>query len=123
MSEKEVFKNKFRELRCCVLIPTYNNSSTIEKVLSDVLEYSDDVCVVNDGSTDNTQEILSRFPKIKLHSYKKNVGKGWALRQGFAFARQRGYEYAITLDSDGQHFAEDLPTMLDALKNNNNAIV
>lgn len=121
--DKNIYKQKFNDLRCCVLIPTYNNSSTIEKVLQDVLEYSDDVCVVNDGSTDNTLEILSQFSNIKLHTYPVNAGKGWALREGFEFARQQGYDYAITLDSDGQHFADDLPTMLEALEKNNHAIV
>ncbi len=121
--DKSVYKSRFRELRCCVLIPTYNNSTTIAQVITDVLAYTDDVCVVNDGSTDNTLEIVSRFPQVKLHTYPKNTGKGWALRQGFEFARKNNYEYAITLDSDGQHFADDLPTMLDALEKNKNAIV
>jgi glycosyltransferase involved in cell wall biosynthesis len=121
--DKGVYKNKFKELSCCVLIPTYNNSTTIAQVIKDVLEYTDDVCVVNDGSTDNTLDILSQFPQIKLHTYPNNVGKGWALRQGFAFARKNNYDYVITLDSDGQHFADDLPTMLEALEKNKNAIV
>ncbi len=121
--EKSNYKQKFRELRCCVLIPTYNNSTTIAQVIKDVLEYSDDVCVVNDGSTDNTLEILAQFPQIKLHTYPKNAGKGWALREGFKFAVKNRYDYVITLDSDGQHFADDLPTMLDALEKNGNAIV
>lgn len=116
-------KNKFKALRCCVLLPTYNNASTIAAVVKNVLEYSDDVLVVNDGSTDNTLEILAHFTQVKLHSYSRNAGKGWALQQGFEFARNCGYEYAITLDTDGQHFAEDLPTMLDTLEKNNNAIV
>ena len=47
--DKNIYKQKFKDLRCCVLIPTYNNSGTIEKVLHDVLEYSDDVCVVNEN--------------------------------------------------------------------------
>ena len=55
--DKAVHKNRFKTLKCCVLIPTYNNSTTIAKVITDVLEYSDDVCVVNDGSTDNTGRI------------------------------------------------------------------
>lgn len=121
--DKNIYKQKFKDLHCCVLIPTYNNSATIETVIRDVLEYCDDVCVVNDGSTDHTLEILSQFSTIKLHTYPTNVGKGWALREGFEFARQQGYVYAITLDSDGQHFADDLPTMLEALEKNNHAIV
>ena len=120
---KNFYAQKFKELRCCVLIPTYNNSTTIAQVIKDVLQYTDDVCVVNDGSTDTTLDILSQFSQIKLHTYSKNVGKGWALRQGFEFVRNHNYEYAITLDSDGQHFADDLPTMLEALEKNNHAII
>jgi glycosyltransferase involved in cell wall biosynthesis len=123
MSDKSIYKQKFRDLRCCVLLPTYNNSQTIAQVVSDVLQYSDDVCVVNDGSTDNTLEILKQFPQIKLHTYAQNKGKGWALRQGFQFAVKNGYDYAITLDTDGQHYADDLPIMLGALEKNRNAII
>jgi uncharacterized protein (DUF2062 family) len=65
---------------------------------------------------------LKLFPTIKLHSYEKNRGKGWALRQGFRFARKNGYDYAITIDSDGQHYAYDLPVFLDALDTDGNAI-
>ena len=117
------YKQKFKDLHCCVLIPTYNNAQTIFSVVSDVLAYTDDVCVVNDGSTDLTLSILAQFRQIKLHSYEKNVGKGWALRQGFEFAGKNDYDYAITIDSDGQHFADDLPVMINALEKNNNAIV
>ena len=117
------YKAKFKALKCCVLMPTYNNATTIGAVIQDVLQYSDDVCVVNDGSTDNTLQVIAQFPGIKIHSYTQNQGKGWALRQGFKFAVDNGYDYAITIDSDGQHYAKDLPTMLTALEENDNAIV
>lgn len=120
--EKAAYKQKFKELKCCVLVPTYNNSTTIGAVILGLLDYTDDICVVNDGSTDNTLQILSQFPQIKLHSYQKNVGKGWALRQGFKFAIANGYNYAITIDSDGQHYATDLPLLLEAVEKNPNAI-
>ena len=121
--ESVTYKEKFKALKCCVLMPTYNNATTIGAVIQEVLLYSDDVCVVNDGSTDNTLEVLAQFPAIKLHSYTKNQGKGWALRQGFKFALQNGYDYAITIDSDGQHYAKDLTTMIAALEENDDAIV
>lgn len=116
-------KLKFKELKCCVLLPTYNNAQKLEQVLKSVLDFSDDVCVVNDGSTDNTTDILKQFPSLKILSYTPNKGKGWALRQGFEFARNNGYDYVISMDTDGQHFAEDLPTMLQALEENKNAII
>src|SRR5580692_10184136 len=101
--DSATYKQKFKALKCCVLIPTYNNATTIGAVVLDVMQYSDDICVVNDGSTDNTLQVLSQFPELKIFSYEKNQGKGWALRQGFKFALQNGYDYAITIDSDGQH--------------------
>lgn len=117
------YKELFREKKCCVIIPTYNNHQTIEKVIGDVLEYTDQLIVVNDGSTDNTQEIISKIEHIDIVSYPKNKGKGYALRQGFKFAWDKGYEYAITIDSDGQHFASDLPVFINAIDENPNAII
>ena len=123
MSTPAEYKSQFKTLNCCVLIPTYNNATTLGQVVADVLQYTDDVCVVNDGSTDNTLDILDRYPQVKLYTYKENKGKGWALRQGFDFARRKGYSYAITIDSDGQHYADDLPVFIEALKTEKNAIL
>ncbi len=117
------YKELFKERKCCVIIPTYNNNHTIEQVINDVLEYTGQIIIVNDGSTDNTEEILSEFNKIDIVSYPKNKGKGYALRKGFRFAYEKGYEYAITIDSDGQHFANDLPKFIEKINKNPNAII
>jgi glycosyltransferase involved in cell wall biosynthesis len=116
-------KQDFKDFKCCVLVPTYNNNKTLHQVLTDISEYCDDICVVNDGSTDNTIDILKQFPKIKVLSYYQNQGKGFALKKGFEFAREHGYDYAITIDSDGQHYASDLAVFIDALRLNINAIL
>jgi glycosyltransferase involved in cell wall biosynthesis len=123
MSAKGCEEPRFKHLKCCVLLPTYNNSTTIGGVINQVLEYTSDICVVNDGSTDNTLQVIEQFTDIKLLTYSKNKGKGWALRKGFEFARNCGYDYVITMDTDGQHFAEDLPVMLDALEQYKDAII
>ena len=120
---EDKYKELFSEKKCCVIIPTYNNHQTLEQVINDVLEYTDQLVVVNDGSTDNTEEILSKFNHIDIVSYPKNKGKGYALRKGFRFAWNKGYEYAITIDSDGQHFASDLPNFVKAIEENQNAII
>ncbi|MEO5984642.1 MAG: DUF2062 domain-containing protein, partial [Ferruginibacter sp.] len=60
---------------------------------------------------------------VQLISYDKNVGKGWALRKAFEYANGKGYKYAITIDSDGQHFAKDLPAFLNKLQHEPNAII
>jgi len=112
----EVSNDRFRQHKVCVLIPTYNNAGTLKGVLDSVMRYTDQVIVVNDGSTDDTQVILRAYPHLTNVSYAKNVGKGWALRQGFEKALTMGFDYVISIDSDGQHFAEDLPGFLDKLQ-------
>jgi glycosyltransferase involved in cell wall biosynthesis len=109
-------RQKFVASKVCVLVPTYNNAGSLKKVLDSVLEYTDQVIVVNDGSTDDTSAILEGYKAIRLVSYPKNVGKGWALRKGFEAALLAGFDYAITIDSDGQHFASDLPLFLAKLE-------
>lgn len=113
----------FSEKKVCVLVPTYNNAGTLEAVLNKLLSYTMDVLVVNDGSTDSTEHILKSIPAVRAKSYAQNQGKGFALRTGFDFARSLGYEYAITIDSDGQHYADDLVRFAEALEENPNAII
>lgn len=106
---------KLKYYNCCVLIPTYNNYKTLQRVLDGVLEYTDDVVLVNDGSTDETRNILSAYPQIEQIHIDKNQGKGYALKKGFKHAVSLGFEFAITLDSDGQHFASDIPIFINEL--------
>ena len=123
MTQGDLYRTKFELHRVCIIIPTYNNAKTLGTVIADVAAYSNDIIVVNDGSTDETQNILSSYSFVHIISYKKNVGKGWALRKGFAYAAERGYKYAITIDSDGQHFAKDLPKFIDTLETVNDSII
>ena len=104
------------ELKCVVLMPTYNNAGTIAQVISDVKEFATDVIVVNDGSTDQTATILSSIEGIKVIDYPNNKGKGYALKLGLRKAYEWGYRYAITIDSDGQHYADDIPTFIETIE-------
>jgi len=118
------FKQSFKENKCCVIIPTYNNATTIVQVVTDVLDYCEDVYVINDGSTDETLSVLEKYKEsIKCISYKNNQGKGNALLLGFRNAFEDGFKHAITIDSDGQHFASDLPVFLEKLKEEKEAIL
>lgn len=108
-------KDALRGLGICVIVPTYNNERTLARVLNDVLEQAHDVIVVNDGATDSTAKIISSFgDRVTAIGYAPNRGKGYALRQGFAKARQMGFTHALTLDSDGQHFPSDIPSFIEA---------
>lgn len=110
------YETLFRQHKACVLIPTYNNAGTLADVLHSVLEYTTAVMVVNDGSTDNTAEILKRFPQVHSVQYSVNKGKGFALRTGIKEAAALGYDFAVVMDSDGQHYAKDLPAFLEKLE-------
>ena len=73
MNETMTYKERMAALRCAVIMPTYNNAGTIAKVISDVKEFSDDVIVVNDGSTDETSSILASIFPVVLSSFDCSV--------------------------------------------------
>lgn len=118
-----LLQKRFDALACAVLIPTYNNSKTLFAVINEVLLYTHNIIVVNDGSTDNTKDILKRFPQVFIEDYPRNRGKGNALQVGFSIAKKLRYKYVISIDSDGQHSAKDFAPFLDDLENNGDALI
>ncbi|MEI6683630.1 MAG: DUF2062 domain-containing protein [Bacteroidota bacterium] len=116
MVDLQKVRQQFTDLRCCCIIPTYNNDHALESVIMGVLSFTSDVIIVDDGSTDQTKVILQRIPQVDVVTIPVNTGKGWALRQGFTMAIEKGFRYAVTIDSDGQHFPEDLPRFLDLIE-------
>lgn len=116
MKSIELYSDRLSQLGCVVLIPTYNNERTIRKVIDDVRHFCKDIIVVNDGSTDGTHSILSDMQGICLISYKDNKGKGYALNLGLKHACKSGFRYAITIDSDGQHYASDIPVFIERIE-------
>lgn len=108
-------QNAISEKKICILIPTYNNEKTLRRVIDGVLDYTGNIIAVNDGSTDSTAQILSEYPEITVISLPENKGKGNALKVGFRKAKKAGYHHAITIDSDGQHYPDDIPVFVEAL--------
>lgn len=117
----------FDEERACVIVPTYNNERTIVDVLRRIGAYTRNIIVVNDGSTPATMEVISAAFDVsempEIVDYTPNRGKGYALMQGFRRALELGYRYAVTIDSDGQHFPEDIPIVMDCHLANKDALV
>lgn len=101
-------------MRYCAIIPTYNNPKTVCDVAKSALQYAERVYVVDDGSDDDTKSVLSNLCSdgVKILTLAVNSGKGKALTTGLAAAYADGFDYAVTLDSDGQHFAEDIPALV-----------
>lgn len=122
ISQQDI-KQHFKKLKCCVLIPTYNNIKTIESVITSTLNYCDDVILVDDGCTDDTKSILKKYPQLIIFTHPINKGKGKALRNGFNKAVEKGFEYVISIDSDGQHFPKDFITFLNKIEEHPQSLI
>ena len=96
-----------------VVIPALNESLRIREVVEGALAQSDLVIVVDDGSDDETAAIVARTPAVLLR-HPLRMGKGRALRDGFAEALRRNMAAVVTLDGDGQHRAGDIPRLVAA---------
>lgn len=107
----------------CVIVPTYNNQKTLKRVLDSILDFTQNIIIVNDGSTDETSEILKGYSQLTQIHHSKNSGKGMALRNGFKKAIDLNFEYAITIDSDGQHFASDIPNFIAEIQKEPNSLL
>lgn len=116
-------QNAISEKKICVLIPTYNNEKTLKRVIDGVLDYTQNIIVVNDGSTDSTSKILNDYPQISVINLPENKGKGNGLKLGFRKAKELGYNYTITIDSDGQHYPDDIPVFVEALLEENEDVL
>ena len=100
-------------LKICALIPAYQEENRVAAVVRDVRDYCPDVVVIDDGSPDDTDQAAAAAGAIVLE-HVHNQGKGAALQTGFDYAREHGYDLAITLDADGQHAPSDIPAFLQA---------
>lgn len=114
------------ENEVCAVIPTYQNAKTLLKVVADVHRVVDTVFVVDDGSNDGTAALLDKATgnerPEKVLTHPKNCGKGATLKTGLTYARQQGFRYAVTVDADGQHRADDIPALLKAVEEEPDAL-
>ncbi|MDQ3284099.1 MAG: glycosyltransferase family 2 protein [Acidobacteriota bacterium] len=98
--------------RFAVLIPALNAERTLPHVVVDARRQLEPVVVIDDGSSDATGEVARAVGATVLR-HDVNRGKGGALKTGFAWALQNGFDGVITLDADGQHLPGEIPKFLD----------
>jgi glycosyltransferase involved in cell wall biosynthesis len=105
-----------------VIVPAYNEEEAIRSTLNNLMNERRvrtdillDICVVNDGSADQTAGIVSTFPDVYLLDLPFNLGIGGAMQTGYKFAWERGYDVALQFDADGQHNIEDLNIIIDPI--------
>ena len=98
-------------LKALVIVPAYNESENIRKVVASLVEAGYDYVVVNDGSADNTAEIC-RSEGFNFLDLKENLGIGGAIQAGHRYALANGYDVDIQFDGDGQHDVNCIPDLL-----------
>src|SRR5690554_1719230 len=111
-------------MKVLIFIPAYNEQSTIKKVVEDIRlhcpEY--DYVVINDGSTDRTQQICDEngYPCIRLPI---NLGLDGVFQTGIRYAGQKGYDITMPFDGDGQHNAAYIKPMVDKMQEGYDIVV
>ncbi len=100
--------------RFLTALPVYNEVAHAGGVLDQVLRYSPQVLVVDDGSTDGTAELLAARKDIVYVRHAKNQGYGAALRTAFEYSLREGYDVLVTIDCDGQHEPQRIPEFVAA---------
>lgn len=104
-------------LKVCVIIPAYNEAETIGSVIEALRAHAPhyDIVVVNDGSTDETAEVVRGYHGVELINLPYNMGIGSAMQTGYKYAVREGYDIAAQCDADGQHPPHQLQEIIDAV--------
>ena len=102
-------------MRWLTAIPVYNEAAHLQDVLAEVRRYSPEILVVNDGSTDGSDQLLTRERDLRLVTHPRNRGYGAAISSAFAYALDHNFDVLLTMDCDGQHEPSRIPVLLDAL--------
>lgn len=93
--------------KTCVIVPSYNEAKTIGQIIKDLKAKGLSVCVIDDGSTDNTSAIATREGAVVI-KHEKNKGKGASLRDGFQYILIEKFSNVLVMDGDGQHKISDV---------------
>jgi len=101
-------------MKIYIVIAAYNEEKNIENILKSLLNFNYNIIVVDDGSTDKTEEIVKKYPVILLkHSI--NRGQGASLATGTEYAYQKGVEIVVHFDADGQHLTSEISRIIEPL--------
>ena len=92
----------------------FNEARHVCRVLDEVLRYSPEVLVVDDGSTDDTGQLLAQRGDIRVATHNENRGYGAALLTAFQYAAEHQYDVLVTIDCDGQHEPQRIPRFVAA---------
>ena len=100
-----------------IALPAFNEKKEIGVIISQIKKYDLDILVIDDGSTDGTQEELSNIENINIIVHEKNFGYGQTIIDAFKYGISNGYESIITMDCDGQHIPDEVQVFLTQISN------
>lgn len=109
-------------MKTCVILPAFNEAENIANIIRKIKKIDIDVIVVDDGSKDSTSSIAEK-EKAYLIRHPRRRGKGTSLKDGFDYARRRGYDIIITMDADGQHGPSEIPLFIKKAKETEASVV
>lgn len=109
-------------MKTLVIIPAYNESENIESLIKDINSYGYDYLIINDCSTDNTEEILTKN-NFKHLSLPINLGLAGVTRVGFKYGRDYNYDCVINVDGDGQHPPKYIHSLIKEIENGADYVV
>lgn len=101
-------------MRTAAVVPAYNEADTIGAVVEETIPFVDTVVVVDDDSDDNTAAIARRHGASVIE-HAVNRGVGGALRTGYRYVIEQGFDLLLQVDGDGQHDPAHIPRLLDAI--------
>jgi dolichol-phosphate mannosyltransferase len=102
-------------MKVLTAIPVYNEEKYLHQVLTEVRRHSEELLVVNDGSSDGTGAWLAGQPDLHQIIHPRNRGYGAAIRSAMGYALAHQYDVLVTMDCDGQHEPARIPVLLEAL--------
>ncbi|HEX4792210.1 MAG TPA: glycosyltransferase family 2 protein [Humisphaera sp.] len=106
-------------MRLLIAIPVHNEQKYVDRVLDKIRKFhSGDILVVDDGSTDQTPQLLANRSDIKVIRHPTNKGYGQSLIDAFDYAARRRHDWVITMDCDEQHEPERIPEFIREIETN-----
>ena len=126
-----------KKIYVAILVPSYNEVANLPIVIENIirvsskLDHTTRIVIIDDGSTDGTIRTIGSIKKSKSLSSEQvtllvhpfNCGVGVAMRTGFRYAKENGFDYAIQIDADGQHSPESFPAILERLIQGANLVI
>jgi glycosyltransferase involved in cell wall biosynthesis len=102
-------------MRVLAIVPAYNEEGSLAQLLSEIRKVGHDAIVINDASTDNTEQV-ARAAGVPIVSLSNNLGIGGAVQAGFLYAARNQYDAVVQLDGDGQHDPDQIRVIIEPIE-------